>query len=447
MEFRPHSYQKEAIDFLFGRKYAILLMEEGLGTQLVTLSVILKRLQENRMEKTLVVTAAGDITEKWIPEIEKWDHLQKMAFSVVHGNKEKRQEGIEKEASVYFVADDNLSWIHESQLWKFSNMVIDHLSIYKNDNTKRSQTMMAVREYADRIIGITSFPAQNQLSDLHGELKAVDGGKRLGQSKAGFFERYYFTNDIWNGSTTKHYRELKQGAVEAIWNKISDICFMPYPGQYADMPKVVFRNHILELEPREHSKYHYVKAGLPFAPDGAEVRESSDVIRLMQMSNGTICNKQGKILIFHSKKLDALKKILTETEGNILVAYWFVHDRDIISEKFPEARALESYQDYRDWNDGKIRLGLLNPAARKGWNLSCGGNCLVWFSLPWSTALYRTTICRMQPVHAGSSLFVIHLLVKDTMDEVIMRKLGEKTACINSFADRGKGEKYDFGNG
>lgn len=71
MEFRPHSYQKEAIDFLFGRKYAILLMEEGLGTQLVTLSVILKRLQENRMEKTLVVTAAGDITEKWIPEIEK----------------------------------------------------------------------------------------------------------------------------------------------------------------------------------------------------------------------------------------------------------------------------------------------------------------------------------------------------------------------------------------
>lgn len=87
MEFRPYSYQKEAIDFLFGRKYAILLMEEGLGTRIVTLSVIFKRQQENREEKTLIVTAADDITEKWIPEIEKWNHLQKMTFSVVHGNK------------------------------------------------------------------------------------------------------------------------------------------------------------------------------------------------------------------------------------------------------------------------------------------------------------------------------------------------------------------------
>lgn len=447
MEFRPYSYQKEAIDFLFGRKYAILLMEEGLGTRIVTLSVIFKRQQENREEKTLIVTAADDITEKWIPEIEKWNHLQKMTFSVVHGNKKKRREGIEKEASVYFVSYDNLSWIHENHLWKFSNLVIDHLSVYKNEKTKRSQTIMAVREYADRIIGITSFPAQNQLSDLHGELKAVDGGRRLGQSMLGFYERYFFTNYIWNGSITKYYRELKQGAVEAIWNKISDICFIPDPKQYPDMPKVIFRNQILELDLREHSKYRYVKAGSLFATDGEEVWESSDVIRLMQMSNGTICNEQGKILIFHTKKLDALKRILRETEENVLVAYWFVHDRDIISEIYSEARALETDQDYRDWNDGKIRLGLLNPAAGKGWNLSCGGNCLVWFSLPWSAALYKSTICRMQPVHAGLTLFVTHLLVKDTMDEVIMKKLRVNTACMDSFAGRGKGGNYDSGNG
>lgn len=438
MEYRPYSYQKEAIDFLLGRKYAILMMEEGLGTPVVTLSVIHKRQRENREEKTLIVTAASDIAEKWISEMEKWNHLQKIAFSAIHGNKKEKQKGIEKEATIYFVSYDNLSWIHKNGLWKFHNLIIDNLSAYKSEKTKRFQTMMAVREYADRIIGITSFPAQDQLWDLHGELKVMDGGKRLGESKAGFFERYYFTNYIWDGSVTKCYRELKQGAVEAVRNKISDICFIPDSKQYPDIPQVVFQNRILELELGEHSKYHYVKMGLSFAlmEKEKEMQEDGDLIRLMQMSNGTVCNEWGKIRIFHTKKLDALKKIVAEMEENILVAYWFVHDKDIICEMYPEAKPLETYRDFMDWNAGKIRLGLLNPATGGGRKLCYGGNRLVWFSLPWSASLYKRTICRMRSVRGDCPLFVIHLVVKDTMDEVIMEKLKEKMACMDLFADK-----------
>lgn len=443
MEFRPYSYQKEAMDFLLDRERAVLVMEEGLGTLVITLSVLHKRKKENGEERTLIVTAAGGIAEKWLSELKKWDHLKEMEFSVICGSEIQKRKAFQKEAGIYFVSYDNLAWIHKNDIWKFHNMVIDDLTAYKNEKTKRFQVMMAVRGYADRIIGITSFPSQDQLSDLWGEIKVIDGGKRLGESRAGFFERYYFTNYVWNGETTTYYRELKKGAVKSVWNKLSDICFVPDPAQYPDMPQVIFQNYILELDLRERSKYRYMKNGLfsmPGEPE-EEIQDDATVTKLMQMTNGIVCDGQGNVQIFHSKKLDALKNIITGIQGNILAVYWFIHDKEIICKRYPEARTLETYKDFKDWNEGKIRLGLLHPAAGGMRKLFRGGNHLVWFSVPWSAALYKRTICRMQSVSGEHTLIVTHLIVKDTMDEIIINRLEKKMGSLDLLAGGRKGKE------
>lgn len=433
MEFRPYSYQREAMDFLHDREHAVLVMEEGMGSLVVVLTVICKRQKEHREENALIVTAAGDMVQKWISEIGKWDHLRDTTFSVIRGNEMQKRKAFQKEADIYFVSYDNLAWLYKNDIWKFQTMIIDDLAAYKNEKTKRFQVMMEVRGYPERMIGMLSFMAQDKVSDLWGEIKVMDGGKRLGESRAGFFERYYFTNRIWNGEKTTCYRELKNGAVESVWGKLSDLCFVPKPDAYPDRPKVVLQNYMLDLDLRERSKYRFVKSGLFFISDENEGEQQADtaIIKLMQMANGIVCDEQGNAQIFHPKKLNALKNIVTGTKGNVLAVYWFVHDKEMICRMFPEARALETYKDFEDWNTGKVRLGLLHPAVGGMRKLSRGGNHLVWFSIPWSAALYKRTVCRMRSIGKGDTLFVIHLIVKDTIDENILDRVEKKIGGLN----------------
>ena len=119
--------------------------------------------------------------------------------------------------------------------------------------------------------------------------------------------------------------------------------------------------------------------------------------KLLQLSNGAIYTEDHEIVYIHDRKLDLLEELIEEANGqNVLVAYWFQHDRSRIRQRFPEARDLKTEQDIADWNEGKIQLALISPAsAGHGLNIQKGGHILIWFSLIWSLEMYQQTNARL----------------------------------------------------
>lgn len=79
-----------------------------------------------------------------------------------------------------------------------------------------------------------------------------------------------------------------------------------------------------------------------------------------------------------------------------------------------------------DWNQKKIKIGLIHPAVGgSDIRLYKGGNVLIWFSLTWSLHLYRRMIFRMTGEY-GEKLYVEHIVTEKTIDEKIYKSLQKK---------------------
>ena len=116
----------------------------------------------------------------------------------------------------------------------------------------------------------------------------------------------------------------------------------------------------------------------------------------------------------------------------LLVAYWFRHDLERITErlhklKIPFSR-LDSSESIRRWNTGELPVALIHPAsAGHGLNLQNGGSTLVWFGLTWSLELYQQTNARLwRQGQQADTVIIQHIITKGTIDERIMKALSEK---------------------
>lgn len=161
--------------------------------------------------------------DTWPAEIEKWDHLQGLIYSVAVGTEAERKTALMKKADIYIINRENVKWLVEDSAlpFDFDTVIVDELSSFKNHQAKRFRSLMRVRPRVKRIIGLTGTPASNGLMDLWAEFRLLDLGQRLGR----FIGRYredYFVPDKRNQQIVFSYKP-KPGAEVAIYRLISDI--------------------------------------------------------------------------------------------------------------------------------------------------------------------------------------------------------------------------------
>ena len=173
--------------------------------------------------RVLVVAPLRVARDTWPAEIEKWEHLQHLTFSVVVGTPKERRAALMAGADITIINRENLQWLIEDSGFPFTyDMVcIDELSSFKNHKSKRFQALMKVRPKVKRIIGLTGTPSSNGLMDLWAEFKLLDMGQRLGR----FITQYrndYFLPDKRNGQIIYSYKPMPY-AEDAIYRKISDM--------------------------------------------------------------------------------------------------------------------------------------------------------------------------------------------------------------------------------
>jgi len=150
--------------------------------------------------------------------------------------------------------------------------------------------------------------------------------------------------------------------------------------------------------------------------------------KLLQMANGFIYDEDKTAHHIHSHKLEAVDEII-EAAGTrpVLLFYTFIEDKNRLVERFPEARELKTKADVDDWNAGKIPLLITHPASTgHGLNLQEGGNIVVWFGLPWSLELYQQANARLYRQGQKNTVYIYHILTKDTHDTDVLRALKSK---------------------
>ena len=440
MKFIPHEYQQYSIDFIKNNKIAALLLEMGLGKTVTTLTAIKDLMHDDFSVKKVLIVAPLRVTQStWPNEIEKWDHLKDLTYSVVLGTPKQRREALWKKADLYLINRENLDWLITKSGFDFDfdMVVIDELSSFKNYKAKRFTSFMQVRHKVDRIVGLTGTPSSNGLMDLFAEFKVLDMGERLEY----YISRYrdkYFLPDKRNGMQIYSWKP-RENAEQEIYDKISDITISMKSVDFLDMPELVINEVPVSLEMAEKQKYDKFKADLVLQLKDADIDAANAAVlsnKLLQMANGAIYDEFNVSHHIHDQKLDTLEDLIEGVNGKpILIAYWFQHDLERIKERF-KVRWIKTATDIEEWNKGNIPVAVIHPAsAGHGLNLQTGGSNLVWFGLTWSLELYQQTNARLWRQGQNETVVIHHIIAKDTIDEDVMLALKLKDKTQSSLID------------
>lgn len=440
MNFRPWNYQQYAINHILDHKASGLFLDMGMGKTVSSLTAIDNLLFLGEASKILVVAPKRVAEDTWSTEVAKWDHLKHLRISIILGTSKQRMDAINKDADIYVINRENVEWIVSNyfKTWKWDTCIIDELSSFKSSKAKRFRALKKVRPYFKRIIGLTGTPAPNSLIDLWPQLYLLDGGERLGKTITGYRERYFTPGDR-NQFVVFNYK-LKEGAEDAIHNKISDICISMMAKDYLDLPERIDNKVMIELPKVAKEQYKELEKELIINLDNEDITASNAAVltgKLLQMCNGAIYTEDKGIVEVHDEKLSALMDIIEAANGKpVLIFYSFKHDliriMEMLKKNKLKGQELGGQEDIKKWNNGEIPILLLHPAsAGHGLNLQYGGNIVVWFGLTWSLELYQQANARLHRQGQKETVVIHHIIAKGTVDEDVMNALSNKEVNQN----------------
>jgi SNF2 family DNA or RNA helicase len=473
-----HAYQLHCVTHLIENESAGLLLEMGLGKTISALTAF-KQLQDELSVDTALVVAPKKVAENvWHREVEKWSHLAGLKVCRIMGNEKKRLHAIKEPADVYTISTNLFGWLCDQfggLMLPYDVLILDELSKFKNDGSELHKAAKIVRPSFARVWGLTGTPIPNGLLDIWPQIYLLDGGKRLGESKT-FFKQKYFDHSAHSGYS-KYV--LRDGAEKIIYQKIGDICISMKTADYLDLPGRINNYVDIEFSAKLMARYkeferEQIMAFLQEDEHGEKevVADTAAALsnKLLQFANGTVYSNPEIVydedydwegdeepkttresLPVHALKLDAVEQIVEAANGKPVLIFWtFRHDRDRLVKrlkKYHPATTIDG-EDIDAWNAGETQIQLMHPASGgHGLNLQDGGNIIIWFGQTWNLEWKQQADARLHRQGQKNQVVIHHLVSKGTIDERVVKRGDEKSADQNDFMAAVKAMVKEYKNG
>lgn len=415
-----HNYQKRAVEFIKDKKKCALYLDMGLGKTATTLTAIKELLEESKISKVLIIAPLRVANSTWHKEIENWQHLNNLTYSICTGSEKTRKEALKLKANIYIINRENVQWLYEYTNFKFDCIVIDESSSFKSPKSKRFRALKKV-EY-NYMIQLSGTPSPNGLEDLWSQIFLLDRGERLGRTYSMYINNYFYSDRYG------YNNYIKDSSV--VYNLINDITLSMQAKDYIELPDYI--KVTTDVEIPCFKKYKEFEKDFILKIKEDEITASTAAVlanKLLQFSNGAIYDENKNFVEIHESKLDVLQDIIEENENsNILVAYNFQSDLKRLQKRFENGIVLDNNEKIIDlWNNKKIKLMFAHPAScSMGLNLQKGGNIIIWFGLTWNLEHYLQFNARLHRQGQEKPVIINHIVAKNTIDEKVIKSLNNK---------------------
>ena len=135
MKYVPHDYQRYVIDYIKTHPTCAVLLDMGLGKTSITLTALLDLLFDSfEAHRVLVIAPLRVARDTWPAEIDKWDHLQMLTYSVAVGSEKDRKAALMHPADITIINRENVQWLVEQSgiPFDYDTVIVDELSSFKN---------------------------------------------------------------------------------------------------------------------------------------------------------------------------------------------------------------------------------------------------------------------------------------------------------------------------
>jgi SNF2 family DNA or RNA helicase len=470
MIFKPHNYQRAAIDFLLRNRFAGLFADPGLGKTAVTLAMIKQLRKDPRFRGALVIAPLRVAKIVWPAEIQKWDQFRNLTYQILHGPGKYRN--IFRKADIYLINVENFLWLFDDETEAWLNalnhrfepnvLIIDESSKFKNHAARRfkifkkqlDQYQKRLDQFQRRVI-LTGTPAPNSMIDLYSQSYLLDKGISLGKFITHYRQKYFYPVNFRN-FTEWHQ---KPGADRVIQQRIAHLTMRIDSKDHLDLPPIVHNQIHIKLPPKAEKIYKQLEQKLFAYVDETPVllgSAASAYNACRQIANGCLYEPipllkprdnigNRKTLVLHSAKLDAVQEIVDELQRKpVLIAYHFKHDLKQLLERFGAdtpylgggVSANKSAKIVIKWNASEIPILFGHPQSiAHGLNLQHGGHDIIWFSLTDNLENYLQFNQRIYRQGVTGQVRVHLIIAERTIDLAILKRLGSKNEKQTALLD------------
>ncbi len=417
----------------------------GTGKSSVSIAIFDTLRMFGESKRALVIAPKRVAKGTWPQEIVKFrESFGHLTIAAAIGTPVQRLAALRSNADITCINYDNIEWLIDivGDLWPWDTVIADEATrlkglrvslqtsklgneFIKGQGSVRAKALSRVAHTeVRRWVNLTGSPAPNGLVDLWGQQFFIDSGTRLGASFTSFKDRWFRTVPNGQGYTAVEPTKYAQKEVEALLSDctitidIKDWVDIKLPIEsivYADLPPAA-RHHYDEME---RILFTELEQGDVDAFDGAGRSN-----KCLQIGNGFAYTEKDIWEPIHDEKLEALKSIVAETNGeNLLVRYEFIPDKLRILKAFPKAKTLDYPNAEQLFREGKIPM-LVVHAASAGHGLNLQDNCriLVDFSTGWNLEYDEQVIERIGPTRQMQSgfdraVYRYRIVARDTVEE------------------------------
>ena len=434
MQYHPHTYQTRLKDFIIANRYAFLTVEMGLGKTVTTLTAVRELLEDYLEASRVLVIAPKSVAENtWTSECAKWDHLAHLRVSVVMGDETRRMKALAAPADIYVINRDNVAWLVKASIgWPFDTVIIDESSSFKNPSAQRFKALRKVRPKIRRMVLLTGTPSPNGHMDLWAQMWLIDMGERLGRT-LGAYRTRYFKPGRSNGHVVYDWH-LQPGAADAISEKMQDVTVSLKAEDWLEVPDLIESDIRIALSPTESKAYRDFERDQLAVLDGKDIEAVTAAAlanKLLQFTGGAVYDTEHGWHSVGDAKLRALEDIIEAAYGEpVLVFYQFKHEHARLQERFKALQPVTfsgEPETLREWNEGKIRLLLCQPASvQYGLNMQSGGHIIVWYTPTWNLEQYQQANARLHRQGQERPVLCYRLICDGTIDERVIAAVSSK---------------------
>tara|TARA_R110000782_G_C14807783_1_gene412474 strand:- start:1012 stop:2355 length:1344 start_codon:yes stop_codon:yes gene_type:complete len=441
-----YHYQEKAVKFILDNPKCALWLGMSLGKTVSTLTAIVKLYESKEIKKVLIVAPLRVCNSVWEQESRLWDHTRHLTFCNLAGGKANRVKAATSKADIFLINRETIHMLlfEYSKRWNWDMIVIDESSSVKNQKSQRFKALKKVISFTKRMVQLTGTPATNSLEDIYSQIYLLDQGERLGRTLTAF-RSLYFTQK-YNGFG---YQLRSESCADTIHSKVKDIVISMQTEDYLELPPVKYVEREIILSPAIFKKYKDFEKDFIYELNSEKSIDAPNIAilqnKLSQTANGTMYDEDRNIINIHSEKLDELEVMVEEAQGEpILLAYNYKHDMQRILDKFPQAELVgKNAETIERWNSGEIPMLLGHPMSLShGVNMQNGGHIMIWYGLPWSLELYQQFNARLHRTGQKNQVSIYHLIAQDTVEQKILKVLGNKDLQQQSLLNA---LKYEMG--
>ena len=111
MKYVAHKYQEKCIEFILSHPIAMIWLSCGMGKTSVGLTSLEQLLYDFfEIHKVLIICPIR-VAYTWRDEIEQWDHLHHLKYSIAIGTAEERLAALKADADIYIINRENVDWL------------------------------------------------------------------------------------------------------------------------------------------------------------------------------------------------------------------------------------------------------------------------------------------------------------------------------------------------